>query len=184
MKSLIIVAHPSSKGFSHQIAKKYLEAKGDSEIMNLYDQQWEQPFLRFEDSKIMPPDKKRESIQQKISQAKELIFIFPLWWGFMPAILKNFIDQNFTSGFAFEYKNHKPRGLLTGKTARIFITCDAPKWMYGLFLFPFNRILKTMVLGFCGVQVQSIDIFDKKIGRSDNELLSFLKKVETYAKKS
>ena len=39
----------------------------------------------------------------KIKEADEIVFCFPVWWGDAPAILKNWLDYNFTSGFAFKY---------------------------------------------------------------------------------
>jgi len=52
----------------------------------------------------MPEDKVKDKLQKKMSKADEYIFIFPVWWGGMPAILKNFFDTNLSSGFAFEYE--------------------------------------------------------------------------------
>ena len=183
MKSLIVTAHPSIKGFTHRIAKAYANAKGDSEIMNLYDEKWQQPFLQFEDMRHFPDNETRNRIQSKIAEAKELVFVFPLWWGTMPAILKNFFDQNFTSGFAFRYHNGKPRGLLKGKTARIFVTCDAPKWMYGIFFFPFFITISLFTLRFCGVKVVSKTIFDEKRKADEKKLTEWIQKVEKMAKR-
>lgn len=66
-------------------------------------------------------------IQDKISRADEIVFIFPTWWVNVPAILKNFFDNIFTSGFAYRYNKGSmfPEKLLTGKTVRVFTTCDA-----------------------------------------------------------
>ena len=44
--------------------------------------------------------------------ADQLIFIFPIWWSGMPAILKGFIERVFAASFAYE---NTPRGL-DGKT--------------------------------------------------------------------
>jgi NAD(P)H dehydrogenase (quinone) len=43
----------------------------------------------------MGRDETTKKIQAKITWADELIFIFPIWWGDAPAIVKNFIDCNF-----------------------------------------------------------------------------------------
>ena len=43
------------------------------------------------------------AIQEKITTADELVFVFPIWWVNMPAILKNFFDTILTGGFAFQY---------------------------------------------------------------------------------
>ena len=72
--------------------------------MNLYDEEWKQDYLMFDENNKPIDDKKRELIQQKISWADELVFIFPLWWFDAPAILKNWLDMNLTSKFAYLYK--------------------------------------------------------------------------------
>lgn len=180
--SLIIVAHPSSKGFSRKIAQKYKdEFSGNAEILDLYDERWQQPFLAFEDMHEYPENETRKKIQEKIQKADELVFIFPLWWGYMPAILKNFIDQNITAGFAYKYENGKPVGLLSEKTAKIFITCDGPKWMYALLLFPFFTILKTITLRFCGIHVTATRLYDQKRKRTPEQLEAWLQDVKKLA---
>jgi putative NADPH-quinone reductase len=51
----------------------------------------------------MPEVENIKSIQEKIKNSEELIFVFPVWWGSMPAVMKNFFDSVFITGFAFEY---------------------------------------------------------------------------------
>ncbi len=57
MKTLIITAHPSSKGFTHAIAqalKEERESKGAHvEIIDLYRTDLKQDFLRFEEAREM-----------------------------------------------------------------------------------------------------------------------------------
>ncbi|GAB0174333.1 MAG: NAD(P)H-dependent oxidoreductase [Candidatus Altimarinota bacterium] len=162
MHKLIVTAHPSSNGFTHKIAEKIAtlsKEKGDSvEIFDLYKTELTQDFLRFEDPKAFGDDATTKKIQEKILSANELIFIFPIWWGDAPAILKNFIDCNFRSGFAFRYENGKPVGLLKGKTARIIATSGGPAFFYKLFLhiqllWNLNRI------SFCGIKQKSFTVF-------------------------
>jgi NAD(P)H dehydrogenase (quinone) len=43
-------------------------------------------------------------MQEKILWADEIVLVFPIWWGDMPAIMKNWMDCNFMSGFAFKYE--------------------------------------------------------------------------------
>jgi NAD(P)H dehydrogenase (quinone) len=126
MNKLIITAHPSTQGFTHQIAdrlRELSEKNGDTvEILNLYTTDLKQDYLRYENRREMGKDPTTKALQEKISWADELVFIGPMWWGDMPGIMKNFIDCNFTSGFAFQYVDGKPIGLLKGKTARIIMT--------------------------------------------------------------
>ena len=113
MKKLIVTAHPSSHGFTHQIAQRYKvlsEANNDSfEILNLYKTDLKQGFLTFEDIKTHPLDATTLALQKKISDADELVLVFPIRWGDAPAILKNFFDNTFTSGFGFTYKHGHPK---------------------------------------------------------------------------
>jgi putative NADPH-quinone reductase len=46
---------------------------------------------------------KIKTVHEKITGCDEMAFFFPVWWGGVPAILKNFFDSNLTSGFAFKY---------------------------------------------------------------------------------
>ena len=46
----------------------------------------------------------RSALQEKIILADEVIFVFPIWHVNVPAILKNFFDTVFTSGFAYRYR--------------------------------------------------------------------------------
>ena len=186
MKTLIITAHPSSKGFTHQIAKNYKDGAEKSgrevAIMDLYSDEFKQDYLSFEEIKNIPADSKRDKIQAKIKVADELIFIHPLWWWGMPAVMKNFVDQNITAGFAYHYEgSFLPKGLLKGKTASVFITCDGPAIFYKLFLSPFKIVWKYGILKFCGVRVVKIRLFDQMRKRNDNIKDKWLKEVYQLA---
>ncbi len=179
MKKLIIVAHPNPKSFTFALVTKYTElatAGWDSvEILDLYTTDLKQDFLRFENMKEMGKDETTRKLQEKITWANELDFFFPIWWGDAPAILKNFIDSNFWSGFAFQYVNGKPVGLLKGKTARIISTSGGPSFFYTIilhiqFLWNFNRI------GFCGIRQKSFTVFGD-INNPKKDKMKYLEKL-------
>jgi NAD(P)H dehydrogenase (quinone) len=99
-KTLIITAHPSSLGFTHKIADKYKKSveknNSTAEILNLYKKENTQDYLRFENVKTdFPQDEKTLSMHKKITEADEIVLVAPIWWGQIPAIMKNFIDTNF-----------------------------------------------------------------------------------------
>ncbi|MEI6426393.1 MAG: NAD(P)H-dependent oxidoreductase [Candidatus Absconditabacteria bacterium] len=181
MKKLIISANPSSQGFSHKIVKTLSDLsqkKGDTvEILDLYTTPLKQDFLRYEDKKEVPNDEITKKLQAKITRADELIFVFPIWWGDAPAIMKNFIDCNFGAGFAFKYeKGGKATGLLKGKSARIIATSGAPAFFYKILLhiqvlWNLNRI------GYCGIKQKSFTVFGD-IDRSKTQKDQYLKTIE------
>lgn len=93
--------------------------------------------------------------QNDIQWADHLVFFYPNWWGTYPAILKGFIDRTFLPGFAFKYRqgrtNHEQ--LLKGKTARLVVTMDSPKWYYYLVQHaPGHFAMRKGLLNFCGIK--------------------------------
>ena len=192
-KTFIITAHPSTQGFTHKIAENYklsVEENGwTAEIMNLYEEQNAQPFLKFEDiKKDFPSDTEViNRVHQKITDADELVIVSPIWWGQVPAIMKNFIDTNFSTWFAFKYeKGWKIQWLLKWKTAKVFLTCDAPAFIYKFLPFA-NRLtgyFGMYVFGFCWMKVSGVHIFDFMRKKNDESKNKILEKVKKIAKKS
>lgn len=164
MHKLIVTAHPNPVSFTNRIAweiKNLSEKRWDTvEILDLYTTELKQDFLSFEDPRKIGGDSVTKALQEKIMNADELVFVFPIWWGDAPAILKNFIDCNFHSWFAFRYENGRPIGLLKGKSARIIATSWGPSFFYKMFLhiqllWNLNRI------GFCGMKQKTFTVFGK-----------------------
>jgi len=130
-------------------------------VVDLYRDEHQQPFFTYENANTLQTTKEMLYYQDKISKANEIVFIFPYWWGSMPAILKNFFDWNLSKGFAFEYVNSRPKGLLQNKTVKIFTTTGAPYFIY--WLTGANRRLKNMfkeqIVEFCGMKLESFNSF-------------------------
>ena len=162
---LIIVAHPKEDSFSFAMANTYKEnvqSKGDSvEMLDLYREKHQQPFFTYEDANTLSTDESMKYYQDHIAKADEIVFVFPYWWGSFPAILKNFFDWNLSRGFAFEYVNSRPKGMLTGKTVKVFTTTGAPKFIYTIT--GANRRLKNMmkeqIVQFCGMKLDGFHIY-------------------------
>ena len=182
-KILLIIAHPKENSFSFAMANKYKEIKealGDSvELLDLYRDKNQQKFFTYEDANSV---KSHEMLyyQEKIQNSDELVFVFPYWWGSYPAILHNFIDWNFSKGFAFEYINSRPKGLLTNKKVTVFTTTGAPTFIYTIT--GVNRRIKNtfkeQVVNFCGMKLSSFNIYggvDTSSKKTDNILKNIVK---------
>ena len=185
-KILIVTAHPSSQGFVHKMAEAYSstsKAKGNSvEILDLYEEKNAQSFLKFETEKEWPQENVPE-MQQKISDADEIVLAFPVWWGDAPAILKNWLDYNFTGGFAYKYTAKGVDKLLTGKTAKIFATADAPGIAYSFFLAPMRLSWTKLRLAFCGVKVTTFKVYGEMRKRDEQNKEKILQEVARLAAK-
>ena len=165
-KVLIVFGHPGPKRHNHLILDNVIndvKKKGlDFEVIDLYKIKYD-PVLKGDE--LYTHGNRDISVQNKIFQkkikdAKCLVFIFPVWWNNMPAIMKGFIDRVFTARFAFTYKKiflgfKAPIGLLKGKKAAVFITSGSPKWIFSLVLG--NRASKVIAkdtLRFCGIRAR------------------------------
>lgn len=174
------------QGFTHQIAKQYegtAKTKGSTvEIIDLYDEAYVLPFLTFQEDRSAYPNENRIKIQEKISMADKIVFVFPMWWSEYPAIVKNMLDNVLMSGFAFEFQtNGIPKGLLSDKTAEVYMTCDAPRWMYFFFGFPFKKLFTQKTLGFCGIKTTRFHLFGSTKNLTADKKSKILQKITAIA---
>lgn len=159
MKVLIIYAHPDKDSLNHAILEQVLkglrQAKHEYTLIDLYQENFN-PILVFnQDSRRrdLHENPEMEPYRKLVSEADHLIFIYPIWWYGLPAILKGFIDRVFVSGFAYTYKGALPKGLLKNKSAWVIYTIDSPRWYVSLFRLNAEWIvMKRAVLQFCGIK--------------------------------
>ena len=164
-KILIIIAHPSKKNLTKGIADIFLEEKESQayevELIDLY-QDKQLPYLTFEDAHDVKQSDEVKYYQEKVTNSDEIIFVYPFWWGTMPAILKNWIDSVLTMGFAAKYgENGRPIGLLQGKSVRIISTSGGPTFWYCLngIRRANKKIWKQTIVELCGMKFQGYHLF-------------------------
>lgn len=91
--------------------------------------------------------------QSMIRTSDHLLFVYPLWLGTMPALLKAFLEQVFRYDFAFEPQpDGRFRRLLKGRSARIVVTMGMPaaayRWYFGAHSV---KSLERNILKFAGI---------------------------------
>ena|SRR5947209_11457060 len=136
----IIDGHPDpdKARFCHALAAAYSESAQVARhtVRQITVAETEIAILRSaqEWGNLEPPAAIRQC-QQSIGWADHLVVIYPLWLGYMPAVLKGFFEQVFRPGFAIAREHARPwPGLLTGKSARIIVTMGMPAWLYRWYL--------------------------------------------------
>lgn len=67
--------------------------------------------------------------QEVLKSADEVIFIFPIWWSSMPAILKGFLDKVMLVNFSHNYENGWTPLLAIKKTV-VVTTSQSPTEKY------------------------------------------------------
>jgi NAD(P)H dehydrogenase (quinone) len=107
--------------------------------------------------KDLEPDLVR--LADDIAWCSDLLLVHPLWWGSAPARLKGLFDRLFLPGIAFRTVPGRalPDPLWTGRTARVLILSDTPRWyMWLAYRDAWLHVLRRQILGFVGLKVRQI----------------------------
>ena len=145
------------------------------------------PILRggYEHSQILEPD--LLEAQRQIHWAEHLVFVYPVWWGGIPALLKGFFDRTFLPGFAFKYRNRSQLWdkLLSGRTADLLVTMDTPpwyfRWIYGA---PAHRQMIRTILGFSGIKTRRLSEFAPVRPSSEAQRQNWLRRAESLGSRA
>jgi NAD(P)H dehydrogenase (quinone) len=119
MKYLIVFAHPNPASFSSSLVKAlhaHLESKGNEvKLRHLYEMGFD-PVLSANDFESIADNRTPKDIlveQEYVKWSEHIVFVYPVWWGGMPAIMKGYVDRVFAEGFAYEYVENGSNGLLS-----------------------------------------------------------------------
>lgn len=124
--------------------------------------------------------------QGAIAWAEQLVIVYPLWLGTMPALLKGFLEQAFRPGFAFETR---PNGLwarhLKGRSARIVVTMGMPAFVYRWYFGAHSlKSLERNVLGFCGIRPIRASLLGMVEAAGDARRRRWLARVRSHGRKA
>ncbi|MEA4916351.1 NAD(P)H-dependent oxidoreductase [Proteiniphilum sp.] len=108
----IIFCHPWHGSFNKAILDTVI-AQLDSgnkpyQVIDLYKDKFKSDFTESELALYRKgefTDPLVGKYQDMIRQSEQLIFIFPIWWATMPAMLKGFFDKVFLVNFSHNYEN-------------------------------------------------------------------------------
>lgn len=165
MRILLVLGHPDSESFCAALAQSYADAAraAGHEVRELKLHALDfDPILHrgYREIQALEPDLQRA--QADILWAEHLVFVYPVWWGGVPALLKGFLDRLLLPGFGFRYRQNSSfwDRLLSGRSARLITTLDTPgwyfRWVWGA---PAHRQMRGTVLEFCGIRPVRLSAF-------------------------
>jgi putative NADPH-quinone reductase len=186
MKNILIInGHPDKESFCTELAKSYKKGadstNANCKLINLFELTFD-PILHNGYRKRTELEPDLITAQEEISKADHLVFVYPTWWGTYPALLKGFIDRVFLPKFAFRYRENSVLWdkLLKGKTARLIVTMDTPKWYYWLiFKSPGHNSMKKGILEFCGIKPVKISSLGPVKQLNEAQRKKWLDQIET-----
>jgi putative NADPH-quinone reductase len=178
---LIVLGHPLSKSLCASLVEAYVEGATGAEhtvkVLRLRDLSFD-PVLWHGYAKIQELEPDLLEAQQLVQWAEHLVFVYPTWWGALPALLKGFFDRTFLPGFAFRYRENSVwwDKLLTGRTAHLMVTMDTPRWYYRfVYGAPGHHQMKRTILGFCGIKVTRLTTFGPVKSANKTKRIKWLK---------
>lgn len=179
--TLVVIGHPTAGSFNHALAEQYatgLRAASDDvaaggpadgshvRVIDLAEREFDllptvRGDLRAPDGDTSHLEPRIRAFIDDVAWADHLVFFFPQWWGTYPAVLKAFLDRAILSGTAFRHgRGQFSTRLLTGRTARIVMTMDAPvAWNRFVYRNAAETSLKRATLAYCGVRTIGITRF-------------------------
>ncbi|MBB6624939.1 NAD(P)H-dependent oxidoreductase [Clostridium gasigenes] len=186
MKTTIILAHPWHGSFNKAImdttVEQFKKMKKEYQIIDLNKENFD-PVLREEELSLYSKGEFKDDLVKKyqmmLKDSDELVFIFPIWWFDLPAILKGFIDKVMLKNYAYIEGKYGLKGLLTNiKVTTVITTSEVPTW-YLKYLVG-NPIKRSFIQGTLkGIGIKNVKWLNSSYTTSgtDKRKKSFLNKV-------
>lgn len=169
----IIDAHPDPDParYVHALADAYASGahKAGHEVRRIMLGELDVPILRTrEEWTDLPAPPSVEPGQAAIRWADHLVFLYPLWHGDMPALLKAWLEHAMRPGFALDYGTGKtPKPLLGGRSARVVVTMGMPAFFYRAYFGAHSvRSFKRNILAGCGIDPVTSSLIGNVEGRA------------------
>jgi len=184
---LVVLGHPVTDSLCGQIAETYAssarEAGAEVRLLCLGELAFD-PILHHGYGKVQELEPDLVMAQESITWAQHLVFVYPTWWGGLPALLKGFIDRVFLPGFAFRYRPNSTLWdrLLAGRSAHLLVTMDSPPWYYRWMVrMPGHNQMRRTILEFSGIKPVAISSFGSVRGSTPEQRAGWLAQVKKLA---
>ncbi|SHH80199.1 NAD(P)H-dependent oxidoreductase [Flavobacterium defluvii] len=187
MKNLIIYAHPNESSLNHFFKNtivESLEKSGQEVVVRDLNKIDFNPVLSLQDMHGQRMGQVSEDVkteQDFICWADRIVFVYPIWWTGMPAIMKGYIDRVFSYGFAYRYDQGVQKGLLTGKKTIIVNSHGKSNAEYEAI--GMDKALELTsdigIFKYCGLEIQKHFYFDKADRASAESISDWEKQIKT-----
>jgi NAD(P)H dehydrogenase (quinone) len=181
---LIVLGHPSGDSFNAAIAGRFAdtvrESHHDAVVRDLYAIGFD-PLLKESERLADGTGSASADVQAELDllqQCDVLVFVYPLWFGMPPAMIKGYIDRVLGAGFRVDSLKQGSQGLLRGKRLAVLTTSGSKlTWLeeHGMWVSlrqSFDEYLRT-VFGFARCDHYHADSIADHLGAADAERILF-----------
>jgi NAD(P)H dehydrogenase (quinone) len=183
-KIAIVVGHPQRDSYCEALGEAYFNGAregGHEASLFLLGRMNFDPILREGYRRLQPLEPDLATAREAFLACGHVVFIFPLYCGDMPALMKGFIERllqpdllaiNAAGGKA-DWKVFK------GKSARVIMTMGMPGWFYRLYYGAHAlKLLRRNILHFTGISPVYSKIYGMMAAVSDDTRKAWLREVE------
>lgn len=184
----IIVGHARKGSYCEALGRAYwrgARAAGHDATLFVMAAMTFDPVLHEGFERVQRLEADLQSAHDAILAADHLVFIFPLWLGTLPAILKGFLERVLQPDLVEPAKQSRFVQILKGKSARIIVTMGMPGFIYRLWFGAHAvKMLRRNILGFVGVHPIRTTIYGSIEGAGDERRRRWLKDIEALGRKA
>lgn len=184
MKVVAIVANPEPNSLTQAMGNALLNGAAEggalTDLIDLNSEHFN-PVYSLEDRRYyleqgpLPADV--AALQQRIVDADVLVFVFPLYWFSMPALMKGFFDRVLCRRFAY-LKGGVP-GVLAGKKVKLIVLCGGEEETFrvdGVDQAIDVQICQRTLRDYCGItDIEKVYIDGLIMGNMDEDIRKELK---------
>lgn len=178
---LVVLGHPSTSSFSAALSAAYADAARQAghtvRVLNLGELRFD-PVLHGSNPHHQALEPDLLAAQEAMRWAQHIAWVFPVWWGSVPALLKGFLDRAFTSGYAYKFQAGAsfPTPLLAGRTADLLVALDTPPWYFRwVYRMPAIHQMRKTTLAFCGIRTRRTQLYGPIIHSTDPQRAAWLR---------
>lgn len=185
---VVIVGHPRQNTLCEALAAAYAvgarSAQHEVKIFPLGQMSFD-PILHSGFETVQPLEPDLQAAHDAILQATLLVFVFPLWLGDMPALMKGFFERVFQPDLAEPSRKGKYPRLLKGKRARILLTMGMPAFVFRWYFRAHAlKLLERNILGFLGIAKVRSTLFGNVMGAGEAGRTRWLQKAAALGRRA
>jgi NAD(P)H dehydrogenase (quinone) len=183
-KIAIVVGNPMRDSYSEALGQAYLrraQSGGHEAKLFMLARMNFDAILREGYRREQPLEPDLVAARQALKSSDHLVFVFPLWCGDMPALMKGFIERVLQPDLLAIQGSHDRASwsILKGKSARIIMTMGMPGWFYWWYFGAHAlKLLKRNILHFTGVSPVRSTVYGMVVGVGDDKRKQWLREVE------
>lgn len=183
-KIAIVVGNPMTDSYSEALGEAYrrgAESGGHQAKLFVLARMNFDPVLRGGYRQLQPLEPDLAAAREAFLASDHVVFVFPLWLGDMPAIMKGFLERLVqpdllalqAAGGKASWKIYK------GKSARVIMTMGMPGWFYRWYFGAHAlKLLRRNILHFTGIKPVRSTIYGMIEAVGDETRKQWLREVE------